>query len=59
VAKRKRPERAERVEIVGELDSHDAEALQLELRRLAKRYGAAIDELSIETSTLEQDDRSA
>ena len=59
MAKRKRPELAERVEIVGELDSHDAEALQLELRRLAKRYGTAIDELSIETSTLGRDDRSA
>ena len=59
MAKRKRPELAERVEIVGELDSHDAEALQLELRRLAKRYRAAIDELSIETSTLGRDDRSA
>ena len=56
MAKRKRPELAERVEIVGELDAHDAEALQLELRRLAKRYGGAIAELSIETSTLERDD---
>jgi len=59
VAKRKRPELAARIEIVGELDPHDAEALQLELRRLAKRYGGAIDELSIETSTLGRDDRSA
>ena len=57
MAKRKRPEIAERVEIVGELDPHDAEALQLELRRLAKGYGGAIAELSIETSTLERDDR--
>jgi len=59
VAKRKRPELAARIEIVGELDPHAAEALQLELRRLAKRYGGAIDELSIETSTLGRDDRSA
>jgi hypothetical protein len=59
VAKRKRPELVERVEIVGELGPHDAEAFQLELRRLAKRYGIAIDELSIETSTPERDDSSA
>ena len=59
MAKRKRPELAARIEIVGELDPHAAEALQLELRRLAKRYGGAIDELSIETSTLGRDDRSA
>jgi hypothetical protein len=57
VTKRKRPEVIERVEIVGVLDSHDVEALQLELRRLAKRYGVAIDELSIETSAREREDR--
>jgi hypothetical protein len=56
VAKRKRPELAERIEIVGELGPHDAEALQLELRRLAKRYGVAIDELSVEKSRSERDD---
>lgn len=54
MAKRERSE-IERVEIVGALDSHDAEALQLELRRLAKRYGVVIDELSIETSAQERD----
>ena len=57
--KRKRPEVVERVEIVGVLDAHDAEALQLELRRLAKRYGKAVGELTIETSTVERDETSA
>jgi len=57
VPKRKLSERAAPIEIVGELDAHDAEALQLELRRLAQRHGVAIEELSIETSTAERDDR--
>jgi hypothetical protein len=45
--KRGRPERVDRIQIVGNLDPHDAEALQLELRRLAKRYGR-IKDLQIE-----------
>ena len=36
--------RALEVEIPGDLDAHAAEALRLELRRLAKRYGAEIEE---------------
>ena len=42
----------------GNLDPHDAEALQLELRRLAKRYGR-IKDLQIETTTTKPDGRSA
>ena len=47
--KRDRPERVDRIRIVGDLDPHDAEALQLELRRLVKRYGR-IKDLQIETA---------
>lgn len=56
--KRARPERIDRIRIVGNLDPHDVEALQLELLRLAKRYGR-IKDLQIETSTTESDGRSA
>ena len=56
--KRARPERIDRIRIVGNLDPHDAEALQLELLRLAKRYGR-IKDLQIETSTAKPDGRSA
>lgn len=45
--KRRRRQHVDRIQIVGELDAHDAEALQLEIRRLAKRYGR-ITELEIE-----------
>jgi hypothetical protein len=47
--KRERRERVDRIRIVGDLDPHDAEALQLEIRRLAKRYGR-IKDLQIETT---------
>ncbi len=56
--KRGRPERVARIRIVGNLDPHDAEALQLELRRLAKRYGR-IKDLQIETARTKPDGRSA
>ena len=47
--KRERRERVDRIRILGDLDPHDAEALQLEIRRLAKRYGR-IKDLQIETA---------
>ena len=37
-----------RIEITGTLDRHEVEVLQLELRRLAKRYGVEIKELQVE-----------
>lgn len=37
-----------RIEITGTLDRHAVEILQLELRRLAKRYGVEIKELKVE-----------
>ena len=45
----KRRRHVERIHIVGEFDPHDAEALQLEIRRLAKRYGRIV-ELTIEAA---------
>lgn len=36
------------IEITGDLDGHATEALRLELRRLAERYGAEIKEFRIE-----------
>jgi len=56
--KRGRRERVDRIRIVGDLDPHDAEALQLEIRRLAKRYGR-IRELAIETARKKLAGRSA
>jgi|GEM_PF-3009368 type IV pilus biogenesis protein CpaD/CtpE len=41
-------EAGHRIEITGTLDRHGAEALQLELRRLAKRYGVEIKRLRVE-----------
>jgi len=35
------------IEIPGDLDAHAAEALRLEIRRLAKRYDAEIEEFRI------------
>ncbi len=37
-----------RIEITGTLDPHQVEVLQLELRRLAKRYGIEIKGLQVE-----------
>lgn len=56
--KRERRERVERIRIVGDLDPHDTEALQLEIRRLAKRYGR-IRDLEIEIARTKPDGRSA
>jgi len=55
--KRERPERVDRIRIVGNLDPHDAEALQLEIRRLVKRY-RRIKDLEIETARTKPDGRS-
>jgi hypothetical protein len=41
-------ERIARVEISGRMDRHAAEALQLELRRLAKRHGVNIKDVRID-----------
>jgi hypothetical protein len=41
-------EAVRRIEISGTLDRHAVEALQLELRRLAKRFGVEIKELRVE-----------
>ena len=37
-----------RIAISGYMDRHGAEALQLELRRLAKRYGVDVKEITID-----------
>ena len=41
-------ERSTRLEISGRMDRHAAEALQLEARRLAKRYGIDIKGIRLE-----------
>ena len=40
-----------RIEISGDLNRHAAEALYLEVRRLARRYGVDIKEFRIEKVT--------
>lgn len=47
--RKKSGEAEERFEITGDLDRQAAEALELELRRLAQRHGVEITELRIET----------
>jgi hypothetical protein len=42
-----------RVEIGGDLARQRAEALQLEIRRLAKRYGVEVRRLAVEKVTTE------
>jgi hypothetical protein len=37
-----------RIEIIGSLDPHAIEILQLEIRRLAKRYGVLVSAARIE-----------
>ncbi len=50
MAKKKRPDGVHRVELVGELDAHAAEAFTLEVRRLLKRYKREVTDVRIETS---------
>jgi hypothetical protein len=38
---------SEELELEGDLDAYEAEALRLEIKRLAKRYGVEIVELEI------------
>lgn len=52
MAKKKRPDGVLRVELVGELDAHAAEAFALEVRRLVKRYAREITDVRVETSTV-------
>jgi hypothetical protein len=41
----------ERIEITGELDAHQAAALQLEIRRLAEQHGIEIVEFRCEKAS--------
>ena len=53
MAKKKRPDGGVlRVELVGELDAHAAEAFALEVRRLVKRYAREVTDVRVETSTV-------
>lgn len=45
---------AERIEIRAELDPHAAEALQLEIRRLAALHGVEIAELRVQKESSRQ-----
>jgi hypothetical protein len=58
VAKKPRTERVDRVWVVGDLGPHEAEAFQLEIRRLARRYGRKIKELQIERAPAKRPARS-
>jgi hypothetical protein len=37
----------EELDLEGDLDAHEAEALRLEIKRLARRYGVEIESLEI------------
>ena len=41
------PEDLERLEAEGELDAHAAEALRVQIRRLARLHGVELDDLMI------------
>lgn len=47
-----RRDRVHRVEVVGALDAHAAEAFALEIRRLVKRYGGDVTDVRIAASTV-------
>jgi hypothetical protein len=47
----RRGDRVLRIEVVGALDAHAAEAFALEIRRLLKRYGQALTGVRIAVST--------
>lgn len=49
MAKKKARDRIRRIELVGELDAHAAEALALEIRRLANRGARDVVEVRVET----------
>lgn len=51
--------RVHRVEITGDMDRHAIEALYLEIRQLAKRYGVKIKEFRIGTVVDEGGDSGA
>jgi len=38
----------EEVEAIGELDAHTAEALRLQIRRLARRHGIELHDVTLE-----------
>ncbi len=40
--------RPARIDLSGKLDRHEAEALRLEARRLARRYGVEISDILVE-----------
>jgi len=55
VAKERDRGAVRRVELVGKLDAHAAEAVALEIRRLLKRYGREITDVRVEISTVKGD----
>jgi hypothetical protein len=50
VATRAARDRPHRIEVVGELDAHAAEAFMLEVARLARRWKRDIRELRVEVA---------
>jgi len=43
----RRPTSAYRIVLAGALDRHETEALQIEIKTLAKRHGLTIDDISV------------
>ena len=56
---RKTDREVHRIELVGELDAHDAEALRLELRRLLERHAPRLRPVRIETRAVRPPGHSA
>lgn len=48
---RRRPREGYIIQVTGRLDRHEAEALQVEIRTLAKRHRLAIDHISVRRVT--------
>jgi len=47
---------SELIELIGDLEPHAAEALRLELRRLARRHGVEITDLRVDRDSGERAD---
>jgi hypothetical protein len=50
-AARRRPRKGHVIQVTGRLDRHQAEALQVEIKALAKRYRLSIDHISVRRVT--------
>ena len=56
-ARAREPRAAHRIELVAELDAHEAEALRLELRRLVERHAPGLEAVRVEVARVRARER--